>query len=271
MSGELLVRLSVNGEPRALAVKPNTTLLSVLRDHLDLTGTKKGCGTGDCGACTVVMDGAPVASCLTLAVSASGRDVTTVEGLAASGDLHPLQKSFVKHGALQCGYCTSGALMSSKALIDQNPHPSRDEIREALSGNLCRCGSYGRMLRAVEGWQAFDGVPLDAKPLEHGERDQRRDHAIVGHGWTRYDAPDKITGRAKYTADIRLPGMIYAKILGSPIAHGIIRRIDASKARAHPGVLAVITGANVPDTWYGVSPAREDEQILAKERESKLL
>jgi 4-hydroxybenzoyl-CoA reductase subunit alpha len=109
-------------------------------------------------------------------------------------------------------------------------------------------------------------VPLDAKPHEHGEQDQARDHAIVGHGVTRYDSPDKVTGRAKYTADIRLPGMIFAKLLGSPIAHGIIRRIDVSNARALPGVLAVITGADVPDTWYGVSPAREDEQILAKER-----
>lgn len=266
MSSEILVHLSVNGEPRALAVKPNTTLLSVLRDHLDLTGTKKGCGTGDCGACTVVVDGEPVASCLTLAVAAEGKQVSTVEGLAAGSELHPLQKSFVKHGALQCGYCTPGALMSSKALIDRNPSPSPDEIREALNGNLCRCATYSRMTRAVAGWRQFAGVPLDARPHEHDEQDQARDHAIVGHGVTRYDSPDKVTGRAKYTADIRLPGMIFAKLLGSPIAHGIIRRIDVSKARALPGVLAVITGADVPNTWYGVSPAREDEQILARDR-----
>jgi xanthine dehydrogenase molybdopterin-binding subunit B len=157
-------------------------------------------------------------------------------------------------------------LMSSKALIDRNPAPAPDEIREALSGNLCRCGTYSRMLRAVEGWRDFDGVPFDAKPHEHGEQDQARHHAVVGRGVTRYDAPDKVTGRAKYTADLRLPDMIHAKLLGSPIAHGIIKRIDVSKARALPGVLAVITGADVPDVWYGVSPAREDEQILARER-----
>ena len=266
MSNEMLVHLRVNGEERAVAVRPHTTLLAVLRDHLDLTGTKKGCGTGDCGACTVVVDGQPVASCLTLAVATEGKQVTTVEGLAAEGDLHPLQKSFVKHGALQCGFCTSGALMSSKALIDRNPSPSPDEIREALSGNLCRCATYSRMLRAVEGWRDFDGVPLDAHPHEHGEQDQVRDHAVVGHGVTRYDAPDKVTGRAKYTADIRLPGTVVGKLLGSPIAHGIIKRIDVSKARALPGVLAVITAADLPDVWYGVSPAREDEQILARER-----
>jgi len=266
MSGEILVRLVVNGEPRALAVKPATTLLTVLRDHLDLTGTKHACGTGDCGACTVQVNGDPVASCLTLAAAVDGAQVTTIEGLATRGELHPLQKAFVKHGALQCGFCTPGALMSAKALIDRNPCPSADDVRTALSGNLCRCATYPRMVRAVQSWSEFDGVPLDTKPHTESERDQQRDHAVVGHAVTRSDAPDKVTGRAKYTADLRLPGTLVGKILGSPIAHGIIKRIDVSRARALPGVLAVITGADVPDTWYGVSPAREDEQILAKDR-----
>jgi 4-hydroxybenzoyl-CoA reductase alpha subunit len=266
MSTEFVVRLNVNGEDHSLAVRANTTLLAALRDELDLTGSKRGCGTGDCGACTVLLDGHPVSSCLTLAVAAEGKRVETVEGLATNGDLHPLQKAFVKHGALQCGYCTPGALMSAKALIDRNPSPSVGEIRESLSGNLCRCATYGRMIHAVQGWKEFEGVPLDARPHAHGEQDQHRDHAVVGHGVTRYDGPDKVTGRAKYTADLRLPGMIVGKILGSPIAHGRITRIDVAKARALPGVLAVITGADVPDTWYGVSPAREDEQILAKDR-----
>jgi 4-hydroxybenzoyl-CoA reductase alpha subunit len=266
MSDEMLVRLTVNGEEHALAVKPDTTLLAVLRDLLDLTGTKKACGTGDCGACTVQMDGAPVTSCLVLAAAASGKTITTIEGLAQGGELHPLQKAFVKHGALQCGYCTPGMLMAAKALVDRIPDPSTGEIREALSGNLCRCATYPRVLSAVEEWKEYQHVPLDARPHGRGERDQERDHSIVGHGVTRYDAPEKVTGRAKYTADLRLPGMIHGKILGSPIPHGLIRRIDVSKARALPGVLAVITAADVPDTWYGVSPAREDEQILARER-----
>ena len=265
MSGELMVRLNVNGECRTLAVRPNATLLAVLRDDLDLTGAKRGCGTGDCGACTVHVEGEPVASCLMLAAAAHDKRITTIEGLAQDGDLHPLQKAFVKHGALQCGYCTSGALMSAKALIDRTPHPSRDEIKEALSGNLCRCGTYGRMISAVEGRTECGGV-LDTRPHGHGERDQQRDHAVVGHGVTRYDGPDKVTGRAKYTADLKLPGMLHAKLFGSPIAHGRIKRLDVSKARALPGVVDVLTAADVPDGWYGVSPAREDEQILARDR-----
>ncbi len=266
MNGEVLVRLNVNGEDRTLALKPNTTLLAALRLHMGLTGTKRGCASGDCGACTVQVDGQPVNSCLLLAVAAEGKRITTIEGLSHHGDLHPLQQSFVKHGAIQCGFCTSGALMASKALIDQNEAPSHDEIKEALAGNLCRCATYPRMLKAVAGWKEFEGVRFDAKPHVHAERDQKRDHDVVSHGVTRYDAPDKVTGRAKYTADIQLPDTVVGKILGSPIAHGIIKRIDVSKARALSGVLAVITGADVPDTWYGVSPAREDEQVLAKER-----
>jgi 4-hydroxybenzoyl-CoA reductase subunit alpha len=266
MSDEIVVRFQVNGKDHTIAVRPNTTLLAVLRDHLNLTGTKRGCGMGDCGACTVLVDGHPVASCLMLAVEADGARITTIEGLGDGGELHPLQKSFVKHGALQCGYCTPGMIMASKALIDVNPSPGEEEICEALSGNLCRCAAYNRIIRAVQGWKEFEGVPLDTRPARAAERDQERDTSVVGHGVTRYDAPDKVSGRAKYTADIRLPGMIYGKILTSPIPHGIIKRIDVSRARAVPGVLAVITGADVPDAYYGVSPARHDEQILAKSR-----
>jgi 4-hydroxybenzoyl-CoA reductase alpha subunit len=266
MSADLIVRLEVNGQLYAVAVKPNTTLLTLLRNHLNLTGTKKGCEAGDCGACTVLLDGHAVPSCITLAVHAEGKRVTTIEGLGEGGELHPLQKAFVKHGALQCGYCTPGTIMAAKALIDRNPSPNAEDVKEALGGNLCRCGAYPRVLESVVGWKAFESVSLDTHPLDDSERDQARDHDIVGHGVTRYDAPDKVSGRAKYTADIRLPGMIYGKILTSPIAHGLVRRIDATRARALPGVLDVITGADVPDTWYGVSPARYDEQVLAKGR-----
>lgn len=263
---EQLLHVTVNGEPRAVAVRANVTLLSLLRDKLGLTGTKHGCGTGDCGACTVHIDGEPAASCLTLALETEGAHVTTVEGLASDGDLHPLQKAFVKHGALQCGFCTPGALMSAKGLIDRNPRPSRDDITEALSANLCRCATYQRMITAVEDWHEFANTPLDTAPHDPSERDQVRDHSVVGHGVTRSDGPDKVTGRAVYTADIRLPGTLVGRILGSPVAHGIIRHIDVSRARELPGVLAVITGNDVPDTPYGVSPAREDEHILARDR-----
>jgi 4-hydroxybenzoyl-CoA reductase subunit alpha len=268
MANEVLIKLTVNGDEHTLGVAPSTTLLEVLREQLDLTGTKKGCGMGDCGSCTVLVDGHPVNSCLLLAVQADGAEITTVEGLAAGGELHPLQKSFVKHGALQCGYCTPGMLVSSKALCDRNPDPTDEEIKTALSGHLCRCGTYPRIIQAIQERRKYADTRLDTEPDAHaaGEREQARDHRIVSHGVTRYDGPDKVTGRAKYTADIKLSGMIYGKILGSPVAHGIIKKIDVSKARALPGVLAVITGKDVTDNYYGVSPARYDEQILAKER-----
>ncbi len=266
MSERRVISLRVNGQEHEVAVAPRTTLLSVLRGQLGLTGAKRGCGTGDCGACTVHLDGEPANACLVLAVSAEGRSITTIEGLAKGHELHPVQKAFVKHGALQCGYCTPGAVMSAAALVERTADPGADEIREALSGNLCRCATYPRMIKAVQGWRDFDGVAFDARPCDSRERDQERDHAIVGHAVTRYDGPDKVTGRARYTADLCPPGTLVGKILGSPIAHGLVKRIDVSKARALPGVLAVITGADVPDAWYGVSPAREDEQILAKDR-----
>lgn len=264
MSADVLVHLTVNGQPETLAVGPRTTLLSAIRNQLDLTGTKRGCDTGDCGACTVQVDGDSVASCLMLAASAEGKQVTTVEGLAEGGELHPLQQAFLEHGAMQCGFCTPGVLMSAKTLLDHDPAPSRDAIREALSGNLCRCGTYPRMLRAVEHCGKGSVHHDDSHgPCEH---EQQREYAVVGQPVTRYDGADKATGRAKFTADIRLPGTIIGKILGSPVAHGILRRVDVSRARTLPGVFAVITGADVPDTFYGVSPAREDEQILAKDR-----
>ncbi len=266
MSDAILVSLRINGDERKLAVSPTTTLKEAIRHDLGLTGTKSGCDAGDCGACTVLLDGKAVTSCLVLASTIDGAEVTTIEGLASPENLHPLQKAFIKYGAMQCGFCTSGMLMSAVELTQSNPDPTEAEIKTALAGNLCRCGSYPRVIKAVRNWRLFDGVELDTAPGPDEELDQKRDHAVVGRGVTRYDGPEKVTGQAIYTADVRLPGMIYGKILGSSIAHGLIKRIDVSKAREVPGVLAVITGADVTDKYYGVSPARYDEQILAKER-----
>lgn len=143
------MRLLVNGESHEVAVDAERTLLSVLRHELGLTGTKYGCGEGNCGACTVLLDKDTTRSCITPVVSAAGREVTTIEGLANGDTLHPVQDAFVEHTAFQCAYCTPGFIMSTVALLSRNPHPSDGEIRSALSGHICRCGAYVRILRAV--------------------------------------------------------------------------------------------------------------------------
>jgi len=143
------VRLTLNREATELLCEPRQTLLEALRDELDLTGTKEGCATGDCGACSVILDGRVVCSCLVLACEADGRTVTTVEGLADGGRLHPLQQRFLEHAALQCGVCTPGFLVAAKALLDRNPNPAEHEVRLGLSGNLCRCTGYDKIVRAV--------------------------------------------------------------------------------------------------------------------------
>ena len=141
--------MKLNGEKVTVEVKPSAMLVEVLRDQLELTGTKVACGEGECGACTVLLDGVPVNSCLVPALKAQGREVMTVEGLAPLGELHPLQKAFVEHGAVQCGYCTPGMLMSAKALLDHKSNPAEDEIRLAISGNLCRCTGYAKIVEAI--------------------------------------------------------------------------------------------------------------------------
>ena len=145
------IRLTVNGDTHTMLVETRRTLLEVLREQLGLTGTKEMCNKGDCGACTVILDGRPVLSCLTLAVEADGKEVLTIEGLAtAPGHPHPLQKAFVEHGAIQCGYCSPGFIMSAKALLDKNAHPTRDEIKEAISNHMCRCTGYVQIVEAIE-------------------------------------------------------------------------------------------------------------------------
>ena len=145
-----LINFKVNGEGYDLAVEPNKTLVDLLRYDLGLTGTKKGCGTGECGSCTVILNGKPVNSCLVLAIQANGAEIVTIEGLKPPLGLHPLQQAFVDKGAIQCGFCTPGMILSASSLLKQNPNPTEAEIRTALSGNLCRCTGYQKIVEAVQ-------------------------------------------------------------------------------------------------------------------------
>jgi carbon-monoxide dehydrogenase small subunit len=145
-----LIRLTVNDQDVEVAVEPNTTLVDLLRTQLGLTGTKKGCDLGDCGACTVLLDGKAVNSCLVLAVQAAGRTVQTIEGMETAEGLHPLQQAFIEKGAIQCGFCSSGMILSAKELLERTPSPNESEIRRAISGNLCRCTGYQKIIEAIK-------------------------------------------------------------------------------------------------------------------------
>ena len=144
-----ILKLNVNNEEKEILTEVNKTLLEVLREDLGLTGTKRGCDLGTCGACTVLIEGKPFLSCLTLAVDVQGKKILTIEGLAKEGELHPLQKAFVEKGAIQCGFCTPGMILTSKAFLDENPHPSEGEVKKAISGNLCRCTGYIKIVEAI--------------------------------------------------------------------------------------------------------------------------
>ncbi len=144
------INLKINGETYDITVKPNDLLIGVLRDKLGLTGTKEGCDTGKCGCCTVLIDGKVIRSCLTLAITAQGKEITTIEGLADGTNLHPIQQAFIDHGALQCGFCTPGMIMTTKALLDENPNPTDEEVKKGLVGNICRCTGYVKIIEAIQ-------------------------------------------------------------------------------------------------------------------------
>ena len=160
MNKKVRVQATINGEDVEFLCEPRQSLLEVLRETLGLTGAKEGCNNGNCGACNVILEGALVNSCLVLAIEINGRNVTTIEGIATPQGLHPLQEKFIAHAALQCGFCTPGFIVASKALLDQNPNPSENEVRQWLAGNLCRCTGYDRIVRAV-----LDAAQFQEKPL----------------------------------------------------------------------------------------------------------
>jgi len=260
-----LININVNGTGYELAVKPNTTLVDLLRDQLRLTGTKKGCGLGDCGACTVLLNDKAVNSCLVLAVEADGQNILTIEGLSSGEELHPIQQAFVEKGSIQCGYCTPGMILRTKSLLDENSDPSEEEIKKALTGNLCRCTGYTKIIEAVETSKIYLKGEKP-KSIEYQPQKSAMDLSVVGKRLPKIDAPDKATGRAIYTDDIVLPNMIYGKLLLSPLPHAKIKQINTEKARSLPGVKVILTGADVTDLTYGTSPPRYDENVLAKEK-----
>jgi CO/xanthine dehydrogenase Mo-binding subunit/aerobic-type carbon monoxide dehydrogenase small subunit (CoxS/CutS family) len=250
------VRLRVNGRAVALALPAEALLLDVVRDRLGLKGAKRSCDTQVCGACTVLVDGAAVSACTYLAVEADGREVRTVEGLEEDGRLSALQLAFAERGAVQCGFCTAGMLMTGRALAADEPGATRESIVHYLRGSLCRCTGY---LKIVEAIQAGLGRGGPAARPESGVGALR----VVGRSVTRSDALEKVTGRARYVTDLEMPGMAHAALLRSPYAHARIVRIDTGRARALAGVHAVLTGADLTwcDPYHG--PAFRDRPMLA--------
>jgi 4-hydroxybenzoyl-CoA reductase subunit alpha len=256
-----LLELELNGQQRQVLVESNRTLLDLLREDLGLTGTKRGCDAGDCGACVVLLDGVPVNACLVLALEAAGREVTTIEAVAAGNQLHPIQDALVERGAVQCGFCTPGMVLVAKSLLDQNPGATESEIRSAISGNLCRCTGYQKIVEAV----AAAGARMRGATPAPEETPSDR-FAIIGGRARRLDAPDKVVGRAVYTDDLHRPGMLHGALLQSPVPHARILNIDTSRAERLPGVTAVLTAANSPNVRFGVSPARYDETVFCSDK-----
>ena len=247
--------LKVNGAERQLLVKPQRTLLGVLRDDLGLTGAKLGCDDGTCGTCVVTVNGAMARACRVPIDRVQGKDVLTIEGLGSPERLHPLQEAFIKAGAVQCGFCTPGAIMAAKALLDRTPAPTRAQIVKALGSNLCRCTGYVSILEAVT--RVADpgrDVPFPESQV-WGEAKMHR----------QADAQDKVLGTALYAADLTMPGILHGAVLRSPHPHAEILHIDDSEARALPGVVAVVTAQDVPGlNRFG--RAIKDQRVLADGR-----
>jgi putative selenate reductase molybdopterin-binding subunit len=231
----LQISLQINGGPRTWTVAPGELLLDVLRRE-GYYGVKRGCETGECGACTVLLDNKPVNSCMMFAAQANGREILTVEGVSAGAALDPVQDALIEHGGVQCGFCTPGMVLSAKALLGKHPRATETQVRDALSGNLCRCTGYRKPVEAILAATAHHEVETAAP----GARD------VVGHNVRKVDAVKLAAGRPAFTDDIHLPGLLYGKILPSPHAHARIKRIDVSKARALAGVHAILTYKDVP-------------------------
>lgn len=292
------ISFTLNGSDVSLDVSANTTLLSLLREHFGLFGIKHGCETGECGACTVLLDGIPVNTCVMFAPQAEGHHIETIEsvgehpsqGWRDSGGLHPIQRAFVETGAIQCGYCTPAMVLAAKALIEANPDPTEDDVRDALSGVLCRCTGYEKPVQAILRAAAMmrgeevapiggllaippdlfdtsdEGLPAPGDVDPGTEIHTRtavmpkikvspawQTHHTVGRPEPKVDAVKLVQGKPAFAADMEMRGLLIAKVLHSPIAHGRIKRIDVSNARALPGVAAVLTWQDLPRVIYSTA------------------
>ena len=239
-----MIHLIVNGMSYELPPLPGETLAELLRNRLHLTGTKVGCNEAECGACTVIIDGDPLLSCIYPAERADGRSILTIEGLARQGKLHPLQQAFIEHGAVQCGFCTPGQIMVAYALLQRNPNPTPDEIRHALKDTLCRCGGYPSIQSAVEASARAlqTGMPVEPPHIEPSQHP----HQVIGHLVNRPDVVGKVTGEALYTDGLVFDGMLFAAVKRAGVPHAIVQEINLDRAKTLPGVAAVLTADDIP-------------------------
>jgi aldehyde oxidoreductase len=254
---DIELNLTVNEEAMVVQVPPDMTLLDFLRNRLGLTGAKNGCSEGTCGACTVLVDGRPVRSCRKKMKGLDGSSVTTIEGLSKGGKPHPLQEAFARQGAPQCGFCTPGMILTAKALLDENPSPSREEMKKALNTVMCRCGSYPAIFRAIEEVSKEIAGEREAPPTLVG--------GVVGAPVEKKDALDKALGTLQYGDDMTPEGVLHGKVLWSAHPHAEILSIDTAAAKEMPGMHAVLTARDVPgDNVYG--PMVRDAQVMAMEK-----
>jgi nicotinate dehydrogenase large molybdopterin subunit len=259
---DLQFTATINGRRISRTGKPHQRLLDFIRDDLNLTGNKEGCGAGECGTCSGFVDGVLMKSCLMPLAKAQGKTIQTVEALAKTGELSVLQKAFHKAGASQCGYCIPGMVMAATAALRANPFADREEIKERLGGNICRCTGYQKIFDAVELARDVQNGSLPANALFEDETEKGD---FIGKSVRRIDAPSKVSGRLKYAGDMTMPGMLHVQVLRSPHAHARILSIDTSVAEAMNGVEAVITKADVPgEDGFGVFV--NDQPVMAREK-----
>ena len=282
--------LRINGHEQSFLIEEDETLARVLRERAHLTGTKLGCEQGSCGACTVLVNGRPTLSCITPAQKFPNAEIVTIEGIANGSKLHPVQQAFIDRGALQCGYCTPGLVITACALLDENPHPTRSEIAEAISGNLCRCTGYQKIIDAIESAReeitnyelritkdddgnesrnsesaAADLIPNSQFVIRNFSPEPDTQFNVIGKPRPLLDARKKVTGSAQFTDDIFVPNALFCAFLRSSEPHAIIESIDMSGALAMPGVCAIATGSDLTET-FGVLPMSQDQTAMAVEK-----